>query len=684
VVAELARMPVQLAPLTLLDSAPVAAARLLTGDLVLPGSDYRLSARFSAEALLSAPPHLELAVAGMAVPAILLRAYAGTKDSRFLDAAATYVRDWAKFESKRVLPEALFWNDHAIAGRAIVLTELWLYYRSPANPHYDPATAQDFITLVRHYGALLGRDSLYTYRSNHGSMQNLALLVLALAFPHLDEASEWAETGTRRFLEQMDYYLGQDGIITEHSPGYQGFGIGIVGASLRCLTLLNKPVPRSLAEHYERAKEYFLQLVRPDGTLPTFGDTGSREPRALVSMRGPDGRYEPLRPIGSTVPKPLSLSADGASAIWWDGLSDWPNGPDLAQTAITWANFPSRVHKHADEMSVDVWSSGRQWIGNVGYWPYHLWGRDHAESWEGSNAPHLAGERRNSSRTTVPLLHVHDPRLGFLDVQRRTGDGTSIRRQIVRLPPDVWVIIDSFDDSQSREIRTIWSFGEELAANRPRPDLLRLEHSGRKLRMNVVTGGSPGHRVSDLIASREPFAGWRVATDRSIAAVPSILVQQSSDRRWSWLALVLDRTDAPAAGAVGASMEDWKGANEWRFRIDSKAGQTTIARSGRSLVVAGAAGAFTIDAADVAKAEFLPAMEQAYRRVATAGPSRWHDDLIPYRLRVTYALAALCLGHLGLVVVAARYRPRIAETLGAAAVLGWIVCGLWLNLVYFA
>ena len=56
---------------------------------------------------------------------------------------------------------------------------------------------------------------------------------------------------------------------------------------------------------------------------------------------------------------------------------------------VLWANFVSHAHKHADETSMVVWAGGKSWWENVGYWPYGVEGRSEAESWSGSNAPHL-------------------------------------------------------------------------------------------------------------------------------------------------------------------------------------------------------------------------------------------------------------------------------------------------------
>lgn len=663
------------------DSAPEAGARLLAGDFtVARDASQTLSSRFSAGQVLGVHGALELSVNGMAIPHLLLRAYAETHDARFLSAAAAYARDWADFERGFYLPHGLFWNDHAIASRAMVLTELWFRYRSLPVAEQDPEVARGILGLVGRYATLLARDTLYTYRSNHGSMQNLALLILALAFPELDDAPRWAETGYRRFLEQIHYYLAPDGVITEHSPGYQAFGIELLGATLRCLTLLGKEIPPTLDEHYEQAKIVYAQLERPDGTLPTFGDTAVRADRPMATTRAANGGYGPLARLGLERPHASTISTNGGLAIWWDGTGTWPDDPSYSQLVASWANFPSRVHKHADEMSIELWAAGRSWFGNVGYWPYHLWGREHSEGWEGSNAPHLAGEPPNSARKTEPLLHARDRNLVFFEMRRTTPDGFAARRQLVRYAPGLLLVIDSFEDGRRREVQTLWSLGESVAAQSRGPGSYQLAANGAQP-MDLFVGGSTGHRVDELNGSREPFGGWRVDVTRSVVPVPALLVRQESNRQWSWMALA--PTNGERSVPASAAMESWNGPDEWHFRVDAGGKGMTVSRSGRTIRVGDGTATASAVAAAVESPRFRPAMEDAYRKVAAAAPSPWYNDLIFYRWRATYLVAGLAVAQLLVVVVAARILPRLSGVLAGLAVLGWIATGLWLNLVYF-
>ncbi len=684
--AELARIRLSPSSGQSADALPIADAILAGEPIVSARGAFRLSARFSAQDVLAGPPQIALAMSSLAVPEFMVRAYAKTRDQHYLKAAVEYVRGWADYERSVVVPpEGLFWNDHAIAARALVLTELWFHYRGTGNTSYDPDFAYELMELVDRYGQLLGRQVLYTYRSNHGAMQNLVLMVLSLAFPELEHAPEWAETGYRRFVEHMQYFIGRDGVISEHSPGYQPFGMALIAASLRCATLLGKTVPADLAERYEQSKIYYAQLRRPDGTVPMIGDTDRVPTRSLAPRHLPDGGYGPLEPLVTGKPAPLTLHPDGGVLIWWHGLEDWPNAQALSQLAVTWSNWPSRVHKHADEGSLVLWSGGRQWIGNAGYFPYYdTTGRLMAEGWPGSNAPHLVGEAQDSERTTRPLRHIATSRLAFMELERTRPDGFAARRQILRYSADLWLVIDSFTDAHAREVNTVWTTHPRLsAAEAGIADAFTLSRPGEAASMELAFAGAPGHEVTLHRGSRSPHIGWAIAENQAVTPTPAFLVRQRSDSGWSMMVAAPSERGRP--GLAGAPrMESWSGPERWSLRLETRDGLIAISRNGADLRLTGPTGAAEAVAGAVLAPAHRATMEAAYHRVAASGASRWYEDFIPYRFRASYLVLGLALGQLIVFAAVSRIAPRYSALLAGLAAVCWIATGAWLNFVYFA
>ena len=667
--------------------APRVADAILAGQPISTERDsFHISAKFSEEEVLAGSPKIALAMSSFAVPEIFIRAYAETGNARYLAVATDYVRDWADYEDSLVVPPpGLFWNDHAIAARGLVLTEFWFHYRRAANRNYDPEFARKLVGLVDRYGQMLSQPALYTYRSNHGTMQNLVLMVLALGFPELERAPAWGDTGYRRFVEHMQYFIGLDGVLSEHSPGYQPFGMALVAASLRCATLLGKSIPPDLAERFEQSKVFYAQLRRPDGTVPTFGDSDRTQPRSLVAPRLPDGGYGPLQPFTPGRPAPVTLHPDGGMLIWWNGLDGWPASPAISQLAVTWSNWPSRVHKHADEPSLVLWSAGRQWIGNSGYFPYYdARGREMSEGWPGANAPHLAGEAWGSERETRPLRHVATSTLSFFEVERKRPDGFAVRRQILQHSPDLWLIIDSTEDPQQREVHTVWTTDPKLsAAPSGAAGVFALRAPGDAAALEIAFAGSSGHDVSLYRGSQSPYLGWASAEGQVVTPTPAFLVRQPSKSGWSVMVAATSRS-GHARLAATPRMEAWSGPDHWSVRLETRDGPILARRAGADLELTAAAGTVHAKAETAPPPVHREKMEAAYHEAAASGPGRWYEDFVPYRLRVTYLVLALVAGQLIVFAAAGRLVPRYSASLAALAAVCWIGVGAWLNFVYFA
>jgi Heparinase II/III N-terminus len=129
------------------------------------------------------------------------------------------------------------------------------------------------MSMVARSEALLAKPGLFTVATNHGIMQNLALWHASMAFPALPHTQEYQRLASARMNDQMKFYLGEEGVILEHSAGYQPFGLERLAWAFRYLDLMHQPVPQEWIDKYERAQKFYGTLRRPDGSLPMLGDT---------------------------------------------------------------------------------------------------------------------------------------------------------------------------------------------------------------------------------------------------------------------------------------------------------------------------------------------------------------------------------------------------------------------------
>ena len=499
----------------------------------------------------------QLYLASFKIPYLLLRAYEVTGRDDFLVTAQDIILGWASYERKAWLPKGYLWNDHAIASRICVLAKFWKLYRN--HPDYESEVAKHIFQLTARSGQLLAKPSHFTFSTNHGIMQNLALWQICLAFPALPNVERYKQLALERMRDQMTFFINNEGIVLEHSAEYQKTGVELIGMASRYLTLMNIPIPEEWRVKFAKAKAFYAQLRRPDGTLPMFGDTGNGRDNLgpLVTNVDSNGKSEILNYSKNWIPKQSrSLYPVAGYCVWWDGLDAWPNEKALSQTVVAWSNFPGHAHKHADEMSVLLWAGGQTWWTNVGYWGYGTKGRSEAVSWAGSNAPHLIDENADSVRNTKLKFHGWSEHLAVIDLERRGPREYVARRQVVHLKPNLWIVLDHTFGNEDQRTTTTWTTSYHVnlrKGERPGSYILETKDSNVKLTKFILT--SEGAKISQFKGSFSPFAGWE-----SHKPASAIVIEQPANDSWAAAIWSMQNSFGPMLQFTEPpSMQYWEG-----------------------------------------------------------------------------------------------------------------------------
>ena len=652
-----------------------SAERALSGRLDLSGITGReIQIPFSASDALDGPTDWQLYYSGFLLPRLYLAAYEAGGQDRFIIAARDFILAWADFEASLWLPKGLVWNDHAVVARAITLARFWGLYRR--HHAYNTRDAQRILELLSITAKRLVSPSQYTYATNHGVMQNLALLHLACALPSLPGVDDSVDKALARLDRQMGFYINDEGVVLEHSPGYHRYGVELLGMALRYLTLLRRPIPLDWKRKYTAALAVYAELRRPSGTLPIWGDTAAvEEPHGpLVTWATTDETYAPLSYRNEWRPaKPAGLYPAAGHLLFWVGLEEWPRSPPLSQTAMTWSNYPEHGHKHADDLSMVLWAWGRNWWRNTGYWPYTLSGRKAAVGWDGSNAPHLVGESAASERITALLGTVDDELLKLVDVARNGPKELSIRRQVVHLVPDLWLVLDSYTGAGENALRTVWTTGTGLSA-RGGNGLFQLFARDRSSgKMVVKVSGDPAPAV--ILASGDTVLGHGEYGGR-VVRLPAIIVEQKVGTGW-----ILISSDLAASASGTPRMERWFGPTNWEVALPTR--RARIVRQGRTLYYKASTNhELVIGRPDPAVDERIEAVRRAFQHARAMDGGKFRN-LLPYRLKASYLILGLfVLQELILFIYCSGWGTH-TRTLSRLSLGLWIVLGIWLLGFYF-
>jgi len=653
--------------------------RFATGTFTMP---------LTAESMASGPRMWQLFVQSLGIPQVLLEAYDLTGQMTFLQAAAEYLVAYDIFEASGWALDGYLWNDkfgklvrndHAVASRVSVLTEFWRHYRH--SPNYQNDVAEAIFRMVSRASKLLSDPVRFTFATNHGVMQNIALCNIQLAFPTLPGVEDHCRLSFSRLDEQFAFFINDEGFFLEHSPGYQSFSLRLAGIALRYITLSKIEIPPSWLRKYRAAQSVYAGLRRPDGSLPMFGDTngGSDGAGPIVFPIDEQGRAGRSDTRAWTSDNEVLFAPIAGYTLWWDRPDVLADTRILAQTAISWSYFPGMGHKHADELSLSLWAQGTSWWQNVGYWPYDAVGRKFTESWQGSNAPHLVGESAQSLRDTRLRYHGRDANFAMIDLERYGPDAFRARRQVVHIGQRIWIVIDtSFGDKESRT-RTIWTTSPTVRMVEGTTSgeyKLTDELSGRSLL--AFFAGAVGMERRLVKGSQSPFGGWSVISGK-VRESYAIVTERPSDGAWQLSSWVLNEDDPESAQtneirlSGPPAMQRWNSADDWELRFPGANGPATLKYfDGHITMLASEGRAWSLRLSSgpnvsEAKAVLRSALKAASTKYGT------FDTSLRYRAKVTlFLLALLILNAAGLIIVG-RIRPNFRFALGAVLIVAWLL-----------
>lgn len=584
------------------------------------------------------PPTFRLVMASLAVENLLLTAFERTRDDRFLRLAIDRVLDFSAYESGQYQDEGFLWNDHAVAARIAVLARLWRQVRERSEFTID--VHREILSLVERSGRFLSKPSHFTVRTNHGVMQNLALLQIGAAFPGLPEAAAWGRLALERLRIQLSFYISREGFVLEHSAEYHALGTALLEMANRLIALNGLAPEPELINATGKAREVLNLLVRPDGSLPLFGDTN-----AGISHSIPSGADDGSMPIRHLTP-PHSIPKSGTSlfplsgyAIWW--FNEAQGSP--AQTIIAWANHDSQAHKHADEASVLFWSGGVDWVTGTGYWPYGDRNFKAANSWNGSNAPHQPDEPAKTQRFAQLVKTGEGSGIRFLDVERRNADGALFRRQIAQMSQDTLIVVD-FANNVPNGAETLWTVSPllRLSQNATRNDFVSSPAAdGRRLAISYASQAAANLEIRR--ASENPFAGWVVVNGRPMPADALRILNSAPNSASATLFRVVS---ASGQAEQQVSIEENATPDNWTVSLDAAGTTTKFTRSASTITLS-----FDNKSGNKGLDSIVPlmtppdleteiaALRNAYKKAIESYPP-WRD-LSAYRVKITYLLAFL-------------------------------------------
>ncbi|MBT8396446.1 MAG: hypothetical protein HKO65_10190 [Gemmatimonadetes bacterium] len=658
------------------DASVEKANEILGGRLELPPNPpVAINWPFDPVDVVTDIPTLLLPLASLVVVDVLLEAHGQTSEERFLEAAQDYTLDFLEYERSLWLPEGLVLNDHALAIRTLLLTRL-LAVVNDSQPQ-DLTTTRRLLEALDRSVSLLAKPGYFTYKTNHGLMESLAVMHAAIVAPMLPSVRTHLQSVFDRTDLQLQYLVSEGGIVTEHSSGYQEFNLALLGLLLRYASILDHPIPDHWIERYSRAADFLRHLKRPDGTLPRFGDTRGPSRGVQLAVRQEEGG--PFQ-LGT-----MDLG-DRGEPLWLDlDFGYWSEWHAEAHLLAGWADFGGRAHKQANELSVIFWWEGEEWWTAGGVWPWAHDFRIPGMGWEGNNGPHLSGEPRPSQPSAEATVWYWAPDLSLLELRRLLPSGLYVHRVVARLGDETWLVMDGSDPGAGGPLVSNWvtmSTVEVEEYTEPSATfLLRSSKSTGAIHGQVLSGS--GTTYEWLRGSLDPWGGWTAEDDE--VRESSAMVLSSSEDRWHGLSwrrvgeeLTLNR-DPWVTEAV------WRAPDDWTFTVDSPEGEVGLTRNGDRLILTSDGDQILVPLNPGGVSEARQAADSAYSETESRfSPYR---EVLAFRKQL-FRLAMLAGAGQFFVLLLAfgflRRHPKLAIPALAGLFFAHVGFGWWLNMVYLA
>jgi len=211
--------------------------------------------------------------------------YKKTEDILHLTTAKTIIYDWIKSTKslnnfdyftnkllkKLISNPPLMWNDDCASNRIIYQT---MVFKSIEEKNLINSYEYNvFLKNVIRHGLLIANEKYYNSRTNHGLMENRALLFIALSFPEIKMRKQWIKFAVERMEDQIRENVTDDGIHKEFSSFYHYYAL----KEFCWFFIVCKMNGLKLTTEYETKLKlmikYLNNILLPDASLPLMGDT---------------------------------------------------------------------------------------------------------------------------------------------------------------------------------------------------------------------------------------------------------------------------------------------------------------------------------------------------------------------------------------------------------------------------
>lgn len=424
----------------------------------------------------------------------LVRAYKLSGDERYAEGFWALIEDWASHNPPNSGPN---WKCGQEASLRVMA---WCFglYGFAGSPYSTPERNATMAAMLAAHAERIERNISYarSQKNNHAVSEGMGLWTIGLLFPEFSRSVHWKRFGKQVLEEEAERQIYPDGAYVQHSMNYHRVMLHDYIWALRLGEINGESLSTEALAHVHNAVEFLFQFLDVDsGGVPNYG---SNDGALLLPLNNCDYTdYRPIIQAGMMLLEKKRILTGGP----WDEDLVWLFGVDVLEAA-----FESRVPEdfaaetggyytlrgenswgmircvdfidrpsQADQMHFDLWWKGINIACDAGTHMYNAqppWNNGLAST--GVHNTALLEQYDQMSRHG-PFLWLGWPKdVQTAEIRSEHGllacwigesrhfhhaipDGVVHRRNIVQLPADAWLVIDSLPNINSTHpVRTHW------------------------------------------------------------------------------------------------------------------------------------------------------------------------------------------------------------------------------------
>ncbi|MBL4746404.1 MAG: alginate lyase family protein [Flavobacteriaceae bacterium] len=404
------------------------------------------------------------------------QAYALTGDEKYAEKLVAILSDWILNNPREERFKSISWRRIEAGIRAENWIKGFEYVKN--SPHISPQFFELFINSLYQHGVFLAHTfSDFSKTSNWGVIEFQGLFNLSLFLEEFSTATTWRSTALQNLSTCIDLQILADGTQWEQSPMYHN---EVFHSYINILLLANRfsiPLPENIVQKTRAMAYANIAWQKPNYKQPMLGDSDDTDIRDFITLaailfndpvlksRGFENiDYESLFIVDARQKKAyqsLHTKPVDFTSIYQESSGDFYMRSSWESNA-NYASFHLKKlgggHGHDNLLHFTIFANGRDYLVDPGRYTYidNAW-RKYFKSSVNHNSLEVDGlpnsiykdSWSNSFEATSGNQFIKTtPLFDYAEASnyayQRLDDPVTVKRRLLYLKPDVWLLVDSF------------------------------------------------------------------------------------------------------------------------------------------------------------------------------------------------------------------------------------------------